>query len=192
MQRPVLRDHVAAGILDAAAPVLAERGDAVSMASIAEAAGVGRATLYRYFPNREALVAGMVERALDDLGARIADARVDSVPVPEGIARLVRAFLAEGRKYAAVVQLKPVREQKARMSPGGGEERVSGPLRALVARGVADGTLRSDVPEDVQFEMFTALVERALGLVLAGRLGAEEAGAVVGSAFLEGFRGARE
>jgi tetracycline repressor-like protein len=38
------------GILDIAAGVLAERGEAASTVHIADAAGVGRATLYRYFP----------------------------------------------------------------------------------------------------------------------------------------------
>ncbi len=54
--RPVMRDHVAEAILDAAAAVFAERGEAASMADVAEAAGVGRATLYRYFPSRDVLL----------------------------------------------------------------------------------------------------------------------------------------
>ncbi|MGH3259142.1 MAG: helix-turn-helix domain-containing protein, partial [Streptosporangiaceae bacterium] len=51
-----LRDRAARVILDAAAALLAERGESVSMADIAEAAGVGRATVYRYFPTKDALL----------------------------------------------------------------------------------------------------------------------------------------
>jgi AcrR family transcriptional regulator len=44
-----LRDHIAAGIIEVAAGVLAER-EGASMAELAQAAGVSRATLYRYSP----------------------------------------------------------------------------------------------------------------------------------------------
>lgn len=188
MERTGLRDHIAAAILDAAARVLAEQGETASMAAIASASGVGRATLYRYFPNRDALVAGLVERVLEALGTRIADAGVDGVPVPEGLARVTRAFLAEGREYAALVRIAGVHEHKRRMGIDDGDERISGPVRSLLARGAADGTLRPDVPEDVRFEMFTALVERALTLVITGRMGVEEAGALATGVFLDGFR----
>ncbi|MDJ0345370.1 helix-turn-helix domain-containing protein [Streptomyces sp. H10-C2] len=46
-----------ARLLQAAERVFAERGTDVSMEDIARAAGVGPATLYRRFPNKEALVA---------------------------------------------------------------------------------------------------------------------------------------
>jgi len=71
-----LRDRVAAGILEVAATVLAERGEAASMADVADTAGVGRATLYRYFPSREALLRALADVALDDLGERIESATV--------------------------------------------------------------------------------------------------------------------
>src|ERR1035438_7754480 len=51
-----IRDRVAGAILDVAADLLAGGGDPPSMATIAAAAGVGRATLYRYFPTREQLL----------------------------------------------------------------------------------------------------------------------------------------
>ena len=52
--RSALQQRVATVILDAAAHVFAAGGES-SMNEIAETAGVGRATLYRYFPNRQAL-----------------------------------------------------------------------------------------------------------------------------------------
>jgi AcrR family transcriptional regulator len=61
---PALRDHVATGLLETAANVLADRGEAAGMSDIAEAAGVARATLYRYFPNREALRSALLDAAL--------------------------------------------------------------------------------------------------------------------------------
>jgi AcrR family transcriptional regulator len=50
-------------ILDAAADLFAERGvEAVGMNDIAKAAGCSRATLYRYYPSRDALHTAYVHR----------------------------------------------------------------------------------------------------------------------------------
>src|SRR6266498_165768 len=104
VRSPALRDRIAAGILDTAAAVFAERGESASMADVAEAAGVGRATLYRYFPNRDALLRGLTDVAVEDLLRRVADAELDRVPVREGIARLARGFVTAGSKYAVLAQ----------------------------------------------------------------------------------------
>ena len=66
--RPGLRERVAAAIVEAAATVLAEHGDSASMSDVAGAAGVARATLYRYFPNREALLEALGSVAVDEAG----------------------------------------------------------------------------------------------------------------------------
>jgi TetR/AcrR family transcriptional repressor of mexCD-oprJ operon len=182
VRHPALRDRIAAGILDTAATVLAERGESASMADIARAAGVGRATLYRYFPTREALLLGLTRVAFEELSGRIADAGLDDVPLREGVARAARAFIAAGSRYAAVVHV-----GKAYVDdPAEFDLAVAEPVRALIRRGVADGSLRADVPAAVLFEMFTGLLERALQLVERGQVGVEQAGAVITTLFLDG------
>jgi AcrR family transcriptional regulator len=52
-------------ILDAAMGVLVERGSDVPLQEIAEAAGLTRAALYRYFPSREALISEVFARCFD-------------------------------------------------------------------------------------------------------------------------------
>jgi AcrR family transcriptional regulator len=181
VRHPALQDRIAAGILDTAATVLAERGESASMAEIAEAAGVGRATLYRYFPNRDALLQGLSRAAVEELGTRIADADLAAVPVREGLARLIRGFLAAGSRYAALAQT-----GKKHIDAGELDRRVAGPVRDLIGRGVGDGTLRDDLPAELLFEMFSGLLERALYLVIRNQLGIEQASAATATLFLGG------
>src|ERR671933_585725 len=71
-----LQARVSAAILEAAAAVLAERGEQASMADVAAAAGVARATVYRYFPNREALFEALGRLAVEEAGERLQAGRV--------------------------------------------------------------------------------------------------------------------
>ncbi len=49
-------------LLDAASQVFFEQGANVSLDAVVEAAGVGRATLYRHFPDRTALLLALFDR----------------------------------------------------------------------------------------------------------------------------------
>lgn len=61
-------------ILDSAAQLFVAKGvNAVGMSEIASAAGCSRATLYRYFENRQALHIAFVHREARTLGAAIAE-----------------------------------------------------------------------------------------------------------------------
>ncbi len=60
------------------------------------------------------------------------------------------------------------------------------PVRALLERGVAEGALRADLPVELQFALFTGLLERALEFVAGKRLGVEQAGAAITTVFLDG------
>lgn len=65
-RRDVMRHRTM--LLDAASRVFREQGPLVSMEAVVEASGIGRATLYRHFPDRTALLLALFDR---DIGAVI-------------------------------------------------------------------------------------------------------------------------
>lgn len=73
--------------LVAAAGVLLRAGHRATVTDVAEAAGISRATAYRYFPTQEMLLA---EVALFASGGPLFPAVPESAPVPEAIGRMVR------------------------------------------------------------------------------------------------------
>lgn len=83
-----------ARILEAAAKQFAERAYAlVQMDDIARAAGVGKPTIYRYFPSKEELYLEIFDRALTALIARIQIYRGQALPPRETIAAIIAAIL---------------------------------------------------------------------------------------------------
>jgi len=86
---PLVADR-ASRVLDAVQPLLASDGVDVTMDQLADAAGIGRRTLFRYFPSKEALVAAAVRRSYDELLAEVF-AAPDPTLGPEDTVREVLA-----------------------------------------------------------------------------------------------------
>jgi AcrR family transcriptional regulator len=137
------RGEVAADrILDAAERLFATHDAAtVGMNEIAHAAGCSRATLYRYFENRDALYTAYVHReaysVFSGLGARLDDTAPPAVRLIDGIVeslRLVRENPALSSWFA--------REQR----PIGGEMAE----RSEVIRGLTEAYLRALGMADVE------------------------------------------
>jgi AcrR family transcriptional regulator len=84
-------------ILDATARVLCTIGyDRASTNRVALAAGVSVGSLYQYFPSKEALVAALVERHVEEMlrlvRAKIAE--VSSAPLPVAVRTMIDAMFA--------------------------------------------------------------------------------------------------
>jgi TetR/AcrR family transcriptional repressor of mexCD-oprJ operon len=175
-------DRTAAAILDAAAHTLAEHGGSANMAELAAAAGVSRATLYRYYPDREALLQALASHALTAAATRLADAGLERASVGEAIERIVRALTAVGDRYAVVIRERVV------SNPEEIERLITAPMRAVFERGLDSGFFRPDLNTEVLLELFGGTLIAALKLTEAGLLGIEEASAVAASVFLDGAR----
>jgi len=180
--RPTLRERVSAAILESAAGVLADREQA-SMGDVSEAAGVARATLYRYFPTREALLEAIAQRALADAGRRLEEAGLDRVPVAEAFARAVRALVGVGDYFVVLAR------ERAGPAHGDFDRMVASPLRRLIERGQSDGEIRDDVHPSWLLESLLALVVSVLPSAPA--LGPEDTVQAIASLFLDGARGPR-
>lgn len=152
------------------------------MADVAAAAGVSRATLYRYYPHREALLDALAGQALADAAARLTDAGLERASVEEAIERIIRAMVAVGDRYAVVVQ------EQIKLDPAEADRLLGAPMRAVFARGIESGVLRQDVPADVLLKLFGGALHAAVKLAQRGELGLEDASAATAAVFLDGAR----
>jgi TetR/AcrR family transcriptional repressor of mexCD-oprJ operon len=182
-RRHALQQRVTAAILEAAARVLADRGEQASMADVATAAGVARATLYRYFPSRQALLQELARLAVDQAATRLAAARTDEIPVEEALPRAVRALVEVG-DYLVVLA-----RERLHADPGQVERHLAAPLRRLVERGQRSREIRDDVPGAWLADALVALVVGILGSRPA--LGRDDTVVAITSLYLEGARAAR-
>jgi TetR/AcrR family transcriptional regulator, mexCD-oprJ operon repressor len=178
--RPGLRERVAAAIIEAAAAVLAERGDA-SMSDVARAAGVARGTVYRYFQGREALLEAVGSVAVEEAGQGLAAARLDEVAIDEAFTRAVRALVLVGDYFVVLAR------ERASVDRHEFELRVSGVLRALLERGRTLGAIRGDVPVTWLVDTLVGVIVSVLGA--ASSVGVEDKVDAITSLFLEGARG---
>ena len=176
---PVLRDRTSTAILEGAARVLAERREAASLSDVARGAGVARSTLYRYFPSREGLLDALAERAMAELRGRIDGAQIDTVAVPEALARVTRGFIATGAKYVALAHLSPKPSDSAQRA-------ITAPMTRLFERGITDGSLRGDLPATSLLAVYSDLVQGAITRAAESDDGVEPTSAAVLAVFFEG------
>src|SRR5436305_10812625 len=94
------RREVRDAILDTTAALVAEHGlHAVTMSQIAEAAGIGRATLYKYFPDVEAILVAWHERHVAAHLAHLAEVRDKAGDAAERLKAVLEAYalISHGR-----------------------------------------------------------------------------------------------
>ena len=96
-------DERRAAIVDATLPLVLQHGSGVSTRQIAEAADVAEGTIYRVFPDKDALMAAVTEKAFDPEPALRELAAIDrGLPLRE---RLVAAVVLMQRRLNGVFGL---------------------------------------------------------------------------------------
>ncbi|WP_405587985.1 TetR/AcrR family transcriptional regulator [Streptomyces sp. NBC_01092] len=131
-------------LLAEARSAFAEHGTDASLEDVARRAGVGIGTLYRHFPNRDALLSAVFEEAVGDLLARSREL----LRSPEPCAALV-TWLREMVTHAG--EYRGLARSLMSVSYDGTSDlaRCSGPIRqaggALLSRAQEAGSVRPDV-----------------------------------------------
>jgi AcrR family transcriptional regulator len=156
-------------IVAVAARLLGE-DPAAGMADVAAAAGVSRATVYRHFPTREALITAIHAQAFELAQQTLADAELTRGSATDALKRLVPAWLALVERYAFVERPEPDPERKSVLkapllalferaeftSSPEWSVRVFGALLLAAAKAVNDGALTR---EEAAGHIFHTLTE---------------------------------
>jgi AcrR family transcriptional regulator len=133
--------------LDATAALVVEHGLAsVTMSQIAKETGIGRATLYKYFPDVESILAAWHERHVADHLDYLAKVRDQAVTPGDRLEAVLQA-------YALIIHERPQGNELAALVHRG-EHMVRAELRLrdlighLLAQAVRAGDIRDDVAPD--------------------------------------------
>ena len=132
--------------LDAVASLVAQHGlTSVTMSRVAEQSGIGRATLYKYFPDAQALLAAWHERQIADHLQRLTAIRSRSGTPAERLEAVLEA-------YAVITHEHPGTEPATLLHQGDQVHRAQRHLleflQDLLTEGAHAGEIRDDVPPE--------------------------------------------
>ncbi len=170
-------------ILDAARELLAD-GDDASFAEIADAAGVGQATVYRHFESRGMLLAALAEEGMDRLEERVAAAPVTAASF-ERLLRLITAEQVHDQTLIAAIRRGEVEESRVQRLTERALALFREPLAAAQAAGLVRGELKLD---DVMLVL--AMIDGALASAADHHQRQRSAKRVL-AIVLDGLRGSR-
>lgn len=157
------RSAVRSAILDTTAGLVASHGlSSVTMSQIAQTVGIGRATLYKYFPDVDEILAAWHERQVQAHLEHLAQVR-DRAAGPE---RKLEAVL---KAYALISHSHDGGAEAARLHQGSHVGRAHQHLHEFLAEilrdGAGAGVFRSDVAPDELSGYCLHALEAASGLV---------------------------
>jgi len=135
-----VRSRTRGAILAAAASVFA-RDRTATLPDVAKAAGVGRTTLHRYFPDRESLIEAAIDDSIQAIQQSLADAALDQGPPPEAMRRAVAAMVAVGDRLMFVFGDPRVPKSHATRDGAAPPD----PVIDLIKRGQAEGAFDPEV-----------------------------------------------
>lgn len=154
------RAQVRRAVLETAARVLADN-DQASIDDIARASGVGRATLYRWFTNRDQLVDAILDQIISEATEIAVQALAETeIPPLAVVQSIARELLALGERYRFMqANLERVREDDRRPE-----------FTAFIRNAQTSGRLRDDLPPEWVTSVFIGLILTAGNDLHDGRL----------------------
>lgn len=147
-------------IIDAAARVFAERGyHGTSTQAIADVLGLRQASLYYYFPSKEAALELVCERGVDGFVETAESIAAGPGTPREKLTRLIAAHLvpnASKRDYVKVfINERRYLADASRRRIGRKSRRIERCFEEVIRAGIADGSLRAG--PDVRLSMLAVL-----------------------------------
>jgi AcrR family transcriptional regulator len=142
------RREVREAILETTWALVAERGlRSVTMSQIAEKTGIGRATLYKYFPDVEAILVAWHERQITGHLEHLAELRDKAGDAGERLEAVLKAYalIQHKRHTTELAALLHRDEQVARA-----QQHLTDIIRDLLTEGAQTGDVRGDIaPEEL-------------------------------------------
>ena len=143
------RREVRDAILDTTAALAAEQGLlSVTMSQIAEETGIGRATLYKYFPDVEAILLAWHERQISGHLAYLAEVRDQAGDAGQRLEAVLEAYAlisheSHGHHNAELAAFLHRDQHVARA-----QRQLRDMIRDMLTEGAETGDLRDDVAAD--------------------------------------------
>lgn len=169
------------GILRAGREVFAERGfERATTTEIAQRAGISEATVFTYFHGKRELCTQVLQDWYDEIIQTMQEAVPVQAPAREQLRQFLRLhlhlFLVEGTGLCALVLSEGrMRGQELGDSVTPLQRRYTAPLMDLLARGQAQGEIRTDLPLRLLRAMVLGPVEHVLWeAIMTGRPVASE------------------
>ena len=153
-------------ILEAAAECLADDPTA-SLADIAQAAGIGRVTLYGHFSSRNELLTALLHHAMERVESELAtvDLQGDTWAALDALAASSWKLVYSLDRLRGVVELALPAEQMH-----GSHDRPRERVIELLTRGRSEGSFRSDQSIEWQTAAYFALLHGVASEIRASRL----------------------
>lgn len=143
------RREVRDAILTTTAALVFEQGlRSVTMSQIAERTGIGRATLYKYFPDVDAILDAWHAREIAQHLQALSEVR-DRASDPAGrVADVLDAFALISHRTRGHHDAELVRRLHSHEHVGHAQQQLRGLLGSLIAEAAAVGAVRGDVSAD--------------------------------------------
>ena len=171
--RPASSDEVFIDAVAAAAARHLALAPAASMQELAQAAGISRATLFRRFPNRAALIAELCQAAALAYVQAVDEAAPEEGTPTQALARVVET-LGRLASVVGLLGLQPL-DEHVEASLLAQTTQTEERLRHLVRRGQESGHFRVEVDPEWFLTMLMWLMVGAADSVRLGRLTANAA-----------------
>jgi len=135
-------------VLETTAVLVTERGlRSVTMSKIAEESGIGRATLYKYFPDVESIMTAWHEEQIAGHLRELAALRDGPGGAGERLRAVLEAYaFIQQRRHGHGPELGALLHQGEHVA--GAEQHLHRFLRELLAEGAQSGDIRDDVSPD--------------------------------------------